>query len=325
MNRRDFLSRIGIATGGLLVLRSGCVIEAEAESSHGSKVTTSSAEKANAELASPPFDCRTWVYWFWLDVNVTREGIAADLESMKAVGIAGVLIMDVDQGTPPSFNGSQFGDSEWYGLFEFACQEADRLGIRVNMTNDAGVCPSGGPWITPELSMQVVAWSSASAEGGHPVNVQLPQPEARMDLYRDIAVLAFPTPAASLIGQGYRLPNINDLTDSFHSYDNAPTQINWDNFPADQLLPRSGILDMTEKMDGHGVLRCELPAGDWTTLRSGHTTTGIQNHPAPVGGVGLETDKLSRTATLLQFDALMGRITKSGRLPCRQDACFYSH
>ena len=197
MNRRDFLGRMGLTTSGLLILQSGCVIEAETESPSGSKIAVSSAEKAKAEFASPPFDCGPWVYWFWLDVNVTREGITADLEAMKAVGIAGVLIMDVDQGTPPSFNGSQFGDSEWYKLFEFACREADRLGIQVNMTNDAGWCGSGGPWITPELSMQVVVWSSTSAEGGHPVNVQLPQPEARVDYYRDIAVLAFPTPTRS--------------------------------------------------------------------------------------------------------------------------------
>jgi hypothetical protein len=64
-------------------------------------------------------------------------------------------------------------------------------------------------------------------------------------------------------------------------------------------------------MDEHGVLRCELPPGEWTILRFGHTTTGVENHPAPAGGLGLESDTLSRTATLLQFDALMTRITKT--------------
>ena len=310
MNRRDFLGRIGLTTGGLLILQSGSVIEAEAESSNGSHVAISSADKAKAEFASPPFDCGPWVYWFWLDVNVTREGITADLEAMKAVGIAGVLIMDVDQGTPPSFNGLQFGDSGWFELFKFACQEADRLGIQVNMANDAGFCGSGGPWITPELSMQVVVWSATAIAGGKAVCAALPQPKAKMNFYRDIAVLAFPTPAADLVGRGYRIPNINDLADSGHSHYNATTQINWEKIPVDQLVPRPRIRDMTEKMDEHGVLRCEMPAGDWTILRFGHTTTGVQNHPAPAGGLGLESDTLSRTATLLQFAALMGRITE---------------
>ena len=311
MNRRDFLGRVGFTAGGLLILQSGWVIDAKAESPNGSKAAFSSAEKAKTEFAAPPFDCGPWVYWFWLDVNVTREGITADLEAMKAVGIAGVLIMDVDTGTPPSFNGSQFGDSEWYKLFGFACEEADRLGIQVNMTNDAGWCGSGGPWITPDLSMQVVVWSATAIAGGKTVNTTLPQPTAKMNFYRDIAVLAFRTPAAELVGRGYRIPHINDLSDSFHGHDNAHTQINWEHLPADQLVPRSGIIDMSEKMDERGVLRCELPTGNWTILRFGHTTTGVQNHPAPADGLGLESDTLSRSATLLQFDALMGRITKT--------------
>ena len=48
----------------------------------------------------PPDSARPWVYWFWLNGNITREGITADLEAMKRVGIGGVLIMEVDQGAP---------------------------------------------------------------------------------------------------------------------------------------------------------------------------------------------------------------------------------
>jgi hypothetical protein len=48
----------------------------------------------------PPDSARPWVCWFWLNGNITREGITADLEAMKRVGIGGVLIMEVDQGAP---------------------------------------------------------------------------------------------------------------------------------------------------------------------------------------------------------------------------------
>ena len=48
----------------------------------------------------PPDSAKPWVYWFWLNSNITREGITADLEAMKRVGIGGVLIMEVDQGAP---------------------------------------------------------------------------------------------------------------------------------------------------------------------------------------------------------------------------------
>ena len=52
------------------------------------------------EFASPPDAARPWVYWFWLNGNINREGITADLEAMKRAGIGGVLIMEVDQGAP---------------------------------------------------------------------------------------------------------------------------------------------------------------------------------------------------------------------------------
>src|SRR5580658_6483240 len=95
INRRDFLNRIGLTTGGLLILQSGCVMKPEAKSSSRGVPVISAADQMADEFAAPPFDCGPWVYWFWLDVNVTREGITADLEAMKAVGITGVLIMDV--------------------------------------------------------------------------------------------------------------------------------------------------------------------------------------------------------------------------------------
>ena len=38
----------------------------------------------------PPESARPWVYWVWMDGNITREGITADLESMKEAGIGGV-------------------------------------------------------------------------------------------------------------------------------------------------------------------------------------------------------------------------------------------
>ena len=40
------------------------------------------------------------VYWFVSDGNMTREGITADFEAMKRVGIHGVLYMEVDQFVP---------------------------------------------------------------------------------------------------------------------------------------------------------------------------------------------------------------------------------
>ena len=143
-------------------------------------------------FVQPPESARPWVYWFWLNGNITREGITADLEAMQRVGIGGVLIMEVDQGAPVGPVG--FMSDQWRELFKHVVAEAGRLGLEVNMNNDAGWNGSGGPWIKPEQSMQKVVSSETEVAGPKVVEASLPQPETVAGFYRDIAVLAFPTP-----------------------------------------------------------------------------------------------------------------------------------
>ncbi|MGZ3838901.1 MAG: glycosyl hydrolase [Flavisolibacter sp.] len=150
------------------------------------------AQSLQKGFINPPDSARPWVYWFWLNGNLSKEGITADLESMKRVGIGGVLIMEVNQGTP---KGSYvFGSTEWRELFKYMLNEANRLGLKVNLNNDAGWCGSGGPWITPEKSMQKIVWTETMVHGAKKINSKLPQPKAVNGYYGDIMVLAYPTP-----------------------------------------------------------------------------------------------------------------------------------
>jgi hypothetical protein len=144
------------------------------------------------QFASPDEQAWPWTYWYGMNGNLSREGITADLESMHRVGIRGVLYMEVailfPEGPVRSLT------PEWHDLMQHAMREADRLGIRWNMNNDGGWAGSGGPWITPELSMQMVVWSETTVEGPNTVSTMLSQPKATRGYYKDIAVLAFPTP-----------------------------------------------------------------------------------------------------------------------------------
>src|SRR3954462_14117224 len=97
----------------------------------------------------PPDSCRPWVNWFWMDGNITKEGITADLEAMQRVGIGGALLMDVSQGIPRG--PVRFGSPQWREMFQHAVAEAGRLGLQLNMHNAPGWSGSGGPWVTPEL------------------------------------------------------------------------------------------------------------------------------------------------------------------------------
>jgi len=78
-------------------------------------------------FASPPEAAKPWVYWFVMDGNLGREGITADLEALKRVGIGGVLFMEVDVGIPKG--PVKFMSPPWRELFKHANQEAARLGL----------------------------------------------------------------------------------------------------------------------------------------------------------------------------------------------------
>jgi hypothetical protein len=250
-------------------------------------------------FATPPDSARPWVFWFWLNGNITKPGITADLEAMKRVGVGGVLIMEVDQGAPAG--PMVFGSPEWREMFKFAASEAGRLGLEINMNNDAGWCGSGGPWITPEQSMQKLVWTETTVHGGAPVDLALADPEKIQGFYKDISVLAFPTPKP-----GFTIPDIRGKA-SFDRQEFGPAPAMYPIVPADQTIPKGGVIDLTTKYVG-GKLSWTPPAGEWTVVRYGHTSYGTVNHPAPAGGLGLESDKLSKSATKAAFDGLIGKL-----------------
>lgn len=106
------------------------------------------------------------MYWFWINGNISKEGITADLEAMKRVGVGGVLWMEVS-GPAWAPDGPVTPLSpQWHEAFQWAVRECARLGIEFDVTLDFGY-GSGGPHITPELSMQKVYWSETVGQTDH--------------------------------------------------------------------------------------------------------------------------------------------------------------
>ena len=113
-----------------------------------------------AGFIRPPDSARPWVYWFWLDGNLTKEGVTADLEAMQRAGLGGALWMwggGVGQGVKGPV---KLLSPQWWELMRHTVQEADRLGLKINLTAGSGWSHSGGPWIKPEDSMQRLELSS---------------------------------------------------------------------------------------------------------------------------------------------------------------------
>ena len=121
------------------------------------------AGSLEAGFHDPPDSARPHTWWHWMNGNVTREGITADLEAMKRVGIGEAQIFNADCGIPAG--PVKFMSPEWRELVKYAAQEAQRLGLELCMHNCAGWSSSGGPWNTPEHAMQMVTTSERRVKG----------------------------------------------------------------------------------------------------------------------------------------------------------------
>ena len=154
-----------------------------------SAASTDSLEKG---FLNPPDSAKPQTWWHWMNGNITKEGINADLEAMKQIGLGGATIVNVDCGIPRG--AVPFMSAEWREDFKFAVQRANQLGLQLCVENCAGWSSSGGPWNTVTNAMQRLTSSETRAKGPAAFDAVLPQPPVTLGYYRDIAVLAFKAP-----------------------------------------------------------------------------------------------------------------------------------
>lgn len=138
--------------------------------------------------------------WFhYIGGNVSKEGITADLEAIANAGISGIQLFHGQFGGPWPGVEPQIAclSPLWDDAVKHTAKECRRLGLRFTMQNCPGWAMSGGPWIEPSNAMRHLAWSRTDIEGGSPVSINLPVPQPSSEPwrdYKDITVLAFPTP-----------------------------------------------------------------------------------------------------------------------------------
>ena len=71
-----------------------------------------------ATFRVPSDSARPEVWWHWMNGNVSRAGIVADLDAMAAVGLGGVTIFDAGCAIPPG--PLAFNTPEWFDTVKFA-------------------------------------------------------------------------------------------------------------------------------------------------------------------------------------------------------------
>lgn len=292
-------------------------------------VSAASAEDGLRQaFLSPPDAARPGVYWYFMDGNLDREGMTADLEAMAAAGIGNLVFLEVNVGVPRG--PVDFLSEEWQDLFVHAVREAERLGIEITLGAGPGWTGSGGPWVDPAQSMQHLVASSVDVAGPASFDDLLPVPAARRpffgalpgDLnarreayYEDVSVLAFPTPTSD-----QRVADIDEKALYYRAPFSSspgvkpylPAPATFPEAPAGAAIPASEIIDLTDRLQADGRLAWDVPEGDWTIMRFGVRNNGANTRPAPQPGLGFECDKMSAAALDAHFaeyaSKLLGKV-----------------
>ncbi len=188
--------------------------------------TTNNIERA---FLNPPQSAKPWVFWYWMHAAVSKEGITADLEAMKEVGIGGAYLMPIKDTTSkiPFQPTARQLSPEWWKLVTFAMEEAKRLGLQLGMHVSDGFALAGGPWITPELSMQKLVWTKTYVADGNTHKLNLAMPEATHNYYKDIGVYAYPSVSSVAFSEPVLVPVVstsNGTRASFLSFRNEGNQ-----------------------------------------------------------------------------------------------------
>lgn len=139
--------------------------------------------------------------WFhFIGGNVALNGITADLEAIAQSGISGIQLFHGQfggqwPGVDPQMT---YLSPEWDKAIRYTAEECRRLGLRFTMQNCPGWAMSGGPWIEPSNAMRHLTWSRTDIKSNSDmIRFSLPILDSDKETwrdYKDVAVIAFPTP-----------------------------------------------------------------------------------------------------------------------------------
>lgn len=159
------------------------------------------------DFVSPPEATKPRCYWYWMDGNITTNGITKDLEAMRRVGIGEAYIGIIADQSHLAHGDVKVLTKPFWETMTHAIREGTRLGVDIGVFNSPGWSQSGGPWVKPEQAMRHLVLPEIRLRGPQKFSGKLPKPEG---VFQDVAVLAFPAPkddADSAAALGAKISN----------------------------------------------------------------------------------------------------------------------
>ncbi|HEY3628452.1 MAG TPA: glycosyl hydrolase [Terracidiphilus sp.] len=164
-----------------------------------------SADPLKTGFQNPPNGARPRVWWHWMNGNISKEGITADLEWMHKVGLGGFQNFDAALQTPQVVpKRLVYMTPEWKDAFKHAILLGDQFGFEMAIAGSPGWSESGGPWVPGSEGMKKYVWSETVVHGGQPFSGMLPHPPSNSGAFQNESIHDQPTPGAAPIPNFYK-------------------------------------------------------------------------------------------------------------------------
>lgn len=262
-------------------------------------------------------ESKPWSRWWWHGSSVTEEGITAELETLFEAGIGGLELTPIYGVIGEEEQFVPYLSEEWVELLEHTLQEADRIGLKIDMATGTG-WPFGGPWVSKADASKYLAHKVFKVKGGE----SLPERVTYLQepVLRNVSNAVY----QEKMGITKRL-SIEEVIEPIAANENLQVMaLDQVRFEENLLLvslmaygSEGTTLDLTEKVRGNGQLDWTAPEGDWTLYAIFEGWHGKMVERAAPGGEGLVIDHFSTSAIddyLSRFDeAFSGKNIQSLR------------
>ncbi|MDR3111200.1 MAG: hypothetical protein LBU65_16150 [Planctomycetaceae bacterium] len=165
------------------------------------------ADELQNGFQTPPDSIRPGVYWYWINDNISKEGVVKDLEAMHEIGIGRAFIGNIGEQSG-KYGSAKLLSDDWWDISHEALKTATRLGIEIGMFNSPGWSQSGGPWVKPERSMRYLAFSELKVTGAKTINEKIPAPGKD---FQDVKTIAFKAPKNDSLSLNSFKPQISSV------------------------------------------------------------------------------------------------------------------